>query len=59
MTSPSGFNPNEYKNAQKQQWNAVAAGWKKWWPVFERLAGHVSHRLIEQCSISNYGCRST
>jgi ubiquinone/menaquinone biosynthesis C-methylase UbiE len=39
--------PQELKNEQRRDWDAAAAGWKKWWPVFERSAQQVSDRLIE------------
>jgi SAM-dependent methyltransferase len=34
------------KNEQKQDWDANAAGWKKWWPVLERASQPVSNRLV-------------
>jgi len=34
------------KNEQKRDWDAAAAGWKKWWPVLERAAQPVSDRLV-------------
>lgn len=43
--------PRELKNEQRRDWNAAAAGWKKWWPVFERSAQPVSDRLVELASI--------
>jgi ubiquinone/menaquinone biosynthesis C-methylase UbiE len=33
--------------AQRQQWDRVAAGWKKWWQIIENGAQHVSQRMIE------------
>ncbi len=35
------------KNEQKRDWDAAAAGWKKWWPVLERGAQPVSERLVD------------
>src|ERR1700730_9030267 len=35
------------KNEQKSDWDAAAAGWKKWWTVLERGAQPVSDRLVE------------
>jgi enediyne biosynthesis protein CalE5 len=35
------------KSEQKRDWDAAAAGWKKWWPVLERGAQPVSDRLVE------------
>ncbi|HXW85254.1 MAG TPA: methyltransferase domain-containing protein, partial [Candidatus Binataceae bacterium] len=34
------------KREQRQAWDDNAAGWKKWWPVFERAAQVVSDRLV-------------
>ena len=39
------------KNEQKRDWDAAAAGWKKWWPVLERAAQPVSNRLVELARI--------
>ena len=35
------------KNEQKRDWDAAAAGWKKWWTVLKRAAQPVSDRLVE------------
>jgi len=35
------------KDDQRRDWDAAAAGWRKWWAVFERAAQHVSDRLVE------------
>jgi ubiquinone/menaquinone biosynthesis C-methylase UbiE len=34
------------KRAQRESWNAAAAGWEKWWSTFERAAQCVSDRLV-------------
>ncbi len=39
------------KNEQKQDWDAAAAGWQKWWPVLERASQPVSDRLVELAGI--------
>jgi ubiquinone/menaquinone biosynthesis C-methylase UbiE len=39
------------KNEQKRDWDAAAAGWKKWWPVLERASQPVSNRLVELARI--------
>jgi len=41
------FDPGRFKSEQRRDWDVAAAGWKKWWPVFERAAQHVSDRLVE------------
>jgi ubiquinone/menaquinone biosynthesis C-methylase UbiE len=40
------FDPVQYKAQQKQDWSAVANGWKKWWTTFEGSAQAVSDRLV-------------
>jgi ubiquinone/menaquinone biosynthesis C-methylase UbiE len=39
------------KSEQKRDWDAAAAGWKKWWPVLECAAQPVSNRLVELAGI--------
>jgi ubiquinone/menaquinone biosynthesis C-methylase UbiE len=41
----------QYKEAECQSWNSVAAGWQKWWKTIERSAIKVSIRLIELAEI--------
>jgi enediyne biosynthesis protein CalE5 len=40
-----------FKSAQRQGWDSVADGWKKWWPTIEEGAQVVSDRLIEIAEI--------
>ena len=40
------------KDEQKRDWDAAAAGWKKWWPVLEHGAQPVSDRLVELAHVS-------
>ncbi|MGH7986035.1 MAG: class I SAM-dependent methyltransferase [Candidatus Binataceae bacterium] len=53
--SPENFDPRRFKDNQRRDWDAAAAGWKKWWPVFERSAQHVSDRLIELAGVGSGG----
>ena len=39
------------KNEQKLSWDESAAGWKKWWPNFEKAAQGVNSRLVELARI--------
>jgi enediyne biosynthesis protein CalE5 len=43
--------PQQLKDDQRREWDAAAAGWKKWWPLFERSAQHVSDRLVELAGV--------
>jgi len=45
------FDPKRFKAQQKNDWDAAAEGWKKWWPIFERAAQHVSDRLVELAGV--------
>ena len=47
----STLNSKQYKEAERQSWNSVAAGWQKWWKPIERGAEKVSRRLIELAKI--------
>ena len=45
--STQSFDADQYKAAQRQEWDTVAAGWEKWWETIERGAQQVSNRLVE------------
>jgi SAM-dependent methyltransferase len=49
--SENTVDPQQLKEEQRRDWDAAAAGWKKWWPVFERSAQHVSDRLVELAGV--------
>lgn len=40
-----------YEYQQRQQWDRVAAGWKKWWRTLENGAQHVSDRLVDLAEV--------
>ena len=46
------FDPDQFKADQRQEWDAVAIGWHKWWDTFERGAQHVSDPLVELAEIA-------
>ncbi|HXZ88079.1 MAG TPA: methyltransferase domain-containing protein [Candidatus Binataceae bacterium] len=50
--SEQAVDPQRLKDDQRRDWDAAAAGWRKWWAVFERAAQHVSDRLIELAAIA-------
>jgi ubiquinone/menaquinone biosynthesis C-methylase UbiE len=47
----SSVDPQKFKSSQRQTWDSVAAGWKKWWKVIEESAQPVSDRLVELAEI--------
>jgi protein-L-isoaspartate O-methyltransferase len=51
--SKADFDPKEFKNGQRQQWDAAAAGWKKWWEYIERSAGSVSARMLDLAEVGS------
>ena len=40
------LDPNQWKARQRQEWDTVAAGWRTWWPTFERSLQVLSDHLI-------------
>lgn len=40
------FDAERFKRDQRETWNAAAAGWEKWWGIFEHAAQRVSDRLV-------------
>ena len=50
MNSPS-FDPGQYKAVQQKQWDSVADGWRKWWPLIERRGQIVCDRFLELANI--------
>ena len=49
--STGQFDPAEYKAGQRQEWDAAAESWRKWWETIERGGQHVSDRLVELAEI--------
>ena len=45
------FDATRYKSAQRQEWDAVAIGWSRWWETIEKGAQHVSDRLVELADV--------
>ncbi|MEW6604596.1 MAG: methyltransferase domain-containing protein [Thermoproteota archaeon] len=45
------LDPQKFKAAQRQGWDSVAEGWKKWWKVIEEGAQVVSDRLVELAEV--------
>lgn len=49
--SGADLDSQSLKGDQKRDWDLAAAGWRKWWPVFEKSAQHVSDRLVELAGV--------
>jgi len=51
--SSQTFDAERFKRDSRSSWDAAAAGWEKWWPLFERCAQGVSNRLVELARIKS------
>ncbi len=51
--SSQSFDAERYKTGQIRQWDAAAAGWRKWWQSFEQGAQVLSDRLVELAEIKS------
>ncbi|HVN29942.1 MAG TPA: methyltransferase domain-containing protein [Candidatus Binataceae bacterium] len=49
--SNQSFDVERFKRDSRTSWDGAAAGWEKWWPLFERSAQAVSNRLVELARI--------
>ncbi len=49
--SSSSPDPREFKATQRETWDSVAAGWRRWWRIFEAGAQSVNVRLVELAEI--------
>lgn len=47
----STFDPNQFKEGQRQGWNNVADGWLKWWNITEIAGKNLTKLLIELAGI--------
>ncbi len=47
----SSFDPEQYKEAQRQVWDSAAQGWQTWWETFESGAQKLSDRMVELAQI--------
>ena len=54
MTQAQTFDPVAFKNETREEWQSIAAGWRKWHDVLEgENAGHaISARLVELAGIT-------
>jgi ubiquinone/menaquinone biosynthesis C-methylase UbiE len=49
--SSQTFDAERFKRDSRSSWDAAAAGWEKWWPLFERAAQGVSNSLVALAKI--------
>jgi enediyne biosynthesis protein CalE5 len=47
------FDPAGYKETQRADWSAAAAGWREWWPKIEEAIGPVAERLVDLAEIGS------
>ena len=46
-----GIDPVDFREAQHEQWDSAAVGWKEWSEFAERAYGHISRRLVELADV--------
>lgn len=51
MTQPAGFDPVEYKDTTRQQWEHVAEGWDRWGPTIQHWLEPVTEAMLELARI--------
>lgn len=51
MSSPSSFDAEKYKNAQREQWNKDGAAWRRWNPVLDRWYGEATRQMLDLARI--------
>ena len=47
----NSFDSDKFKDGQRQHWDSVAVGWKKWWETIEQFAQIVTNSLTELADI--------
>jgi SAM-dependent methyltransferase len=47
----SKIDPAEFKVASRASWGEAAAGWRKWWRVFEAAAQPLNDRLVDLAEV--------
>lgn len=51
MHQPPSFDPEQFKQAQRQAWGRTAGGIKTWWPVLEEGYQKLSDKLVELAGV--------
>jgi len=49
--SQASIDPNDFKATQRIAWGAAAAGWRKWWRVFEAAAQPLNERIVDLAGV--------
>jgi ubiquinone/menaquinone biosynthesis C-methylase UbiE len=52
MHQPPAFDPEQFKQAQRQAWGRTAGGMKTWWPVLEEGYQKLSDKLVELAGVT-------
>jgi cyclopropane fatty-acyl-phospholipid synthase-like methyltransferase len=47
----NSFDPAQYKNAQREQWNRDGAAWRRWNPTLDRWYGDVTRQMLDLARI--------
>jgi ubiquinone/menaquinone biosynthesis C-methylase UbiE len=45
------IDPDEFRSEQRESWDSVAQGWRKWWRVFEASAQPLNERIVELAGV--------
>jgi ubiquinone/menaquinone biosynthesis C-methylase UbiE len=48
----TAIDPQKFKSTQRQGWDSVAEGWKRWWKVIEQGGQVVNDTLVELAKVS-------
>src|SRR5919108_2170524 len=51
MHQPPAFDPEQFKQAQRQAWGRTASGIKTWWPVLEEGGQKLSDKLVDLAGV--------
>ena len=48
---PTSFDPEQFKQGQRQAWSRTASGMKTWWPVLEEGGQKLADRLVDLAGV--------
>ncbi|HZB73158.1 MAG TPA: class I SAM-dependent methyltransferase [Nitrososphaeraceae archaeon] len=52
MHQPPAFDPEQFKQAQRQAWSRTAGSMKTWWPVLEEGGQKLSDELVDLAGVT-------